>query len=127
MIGSLIKHIIPFLKEITVGDEEVTAHLRKNKFTTFLILANVAWFVIFLFITEQNLKTQRDLAIHRGEETLLTSELKVCNEKLTTLPPLPVTDVHPKSPVTRPKPIPHEPKSPTRSKLDAIRKEEEVL
>lgn len=91
----------PFIKEILFGKFNLWGYLRRNKLTGLLLGVNVVIFLMFIYISEQTFKHQRD-AIVAHQAYLDEHRLRLLGEQrygLITLPlplcPTPSIPRHP--------------------------------
>lgn len=140
MSFAFLKAILPFLKELLFGDSDVRQQIRRNKLATFFIMANASMFILFIFVSEQVLKTRVELNQKKqhivelettlsqlqtqAEQSVVECEPTQVIQEVAVIPP--VKPNRRKQPAREPVPQPI-PNNDLKGKLNAIRNEEEEL
>ena len=79
MLLGILKGIIalwPFLKELVLGNQEFRNHVRRNKVSTFLMVALVIMFLLFLFIADAAIEANKGLQEAQHEIKVLEVRLE---------------------------------------------------
>jgi hypothetical protein len=115
--------IIAFIKEIALGDSDLKQTVKRNKMASFLFVAFILMFIMFLYLSEQNDKLIAEVTEYKV--AALNSKFKVPDSPGPNIPNNGIDT--PVLPSREPKPTTHKKDPVLRNKLDSIRKEEDAL
>jgi len=115
--------IVAFIKEVALGDSDLKQTVKRHKMASFLFVAFVLMFIMFLYMSEQNDKLIAEVTEYKVAS--LNSRFK---EPISPEPNIPKNNKNiPVLPSREQKPTVIKNDPVLRDKLDRIRKEEEAL